>query len=164
VKSENGGINLAFVAIYTGGRLKHPEEHPASREFYEAGYEVIRQAAKTGHLLKEFSPNRVRFPEKAIEGEGSPVLTLTVWKNLQSLYRFTYSGQHLQALKDRNKWFESLQERQPNYVVWWTEKLSDVSWKEAFKRYDFYIQHGPDPFAFDFKHAFDECGQSVSIK
>ncbi|WP_394137683.1 DUF3291 domain-containing protein [Cytobacillus oceanisediminis] len=61
-----------------------------------------------------------------ITGEGSPILTLTVWKSLQSLYRFTYSGLHKQALQDRNKWFESLQERQPNYVVWWTEKLTDV--------------------------------------
>ncbi|WP_312857733.1 DUF3291 domain-containing protein [Bacillus haikouensis] len=62
------------------------------------------------------------------------MLKLTVWKSLQSLYRFTYSGH--QALRDRNKWFGALQERQPNYVVWWTEKVTDVSWKEAFKRYD----------------------------
>jgi hypothetical protein len=33
---------MAFVAIYTVGRLKHPYEHPASREFFEVGYEVIR--------------------------------------------------------------------------------------------------------------------------
>jgi hypothetical protein len=164
VKSINGGINLAFVAIYTVGRLKHPNEHPASREFFDVGDEVIRQAAKTGHLIKEFSPNRVLFPEKAIKGEGSPILTLTVWKSIQSLYRFTYSGQHMQALRDRKKWFGSLQERQPNYVVWWTEKVTDVSWKEAFKRYDFYIQHGPDPFAFDLKQVFDEFGERILLK
>jgi hypothetical protein len=79
---------LAFVAIYTVGRLKHPNEHPASREFFEVGNEVIRQAAKTGHLIKEFSSNRVLFPENAIKGEGFPILTLTVWKSLQSLLSF----------------------------------------------------------------------------
>ena len=158
------GITLAFVAIYTVGRLKHPIEHPASREFFEVGNEVIRQAAKTGHLIKEFSPNRVRFPEKSIQGDGSPILTLTVWKSLQSLHRFTYSDQHKQALRDRNKWFGSLTERQPNYVVWWTEKVTDVSWKEAFKRYEFYIQHGPAPFAFDFKSVFDEFGEKILLK
>jgi hypothetical protein len=46
---------MAFVAIYTVGRLKHPYEHPASREFFEVGYDVIRQAAKSGHLIEEFS-------------------------------------------------------------------------------------------------------------
>ncbi|WP_429981833.1 DUF3291 domain-containing protein [Lysinibacillus pakistanensis] len=28
---------------------------------------------------------------------------LTVWRNLQSLYHFTYSGQHKQALRDKSK-------------------------------------------------------------
>jgi len=42
----------------------------------------------------------------------------------------------MKALRSRNKWFGSLEERQPNYVVWWTDKVIDVSWREAFKRYD----------------------------
>ncbi|MGA5690836.1 DUF3291 domain-containing protein [Cytobacillus pseudoceanisediminis] len=155
---------MAFVAILTVGRLKHSEEHPASREFFEAGIEVMREAAKTGHLIKEFSPTRAKFPEETIKGEGTPILTLTVWTNLQSLYQFTYSGLHRQALQDRNKWFGPLPERQPNYVVWWTDMLSDVSWKEAFKRYDSYIQHGPDSSAFDFRHAFDQFGDLILLK
>lgn len=155
---------MAVVAIYTVGRLKHPEEHPASREFFEVGYEVYRQAAKTGHLIEEFSPYGVPFPEDAIKGVGLPILTLTVWKSLQSLYRFTYSGQHKQALRDRNKWIEPHQEKQPTYVLWWTAKVKDVSWEEAFKRYNYYIQHGPTPYAFDYKHAFDEIGEPFLLK
>jgi hypothetical protein len=149
---------MAFVAIYTVGRLKHPNEHPASREFFEVGNELIRQAAKSGELIKEFSPNRVRIPEETIKGNGVPILTLTVWRSFESLYRFTYSGQHKQALRDRSKWIEPQQEKQPTYVVWWTEKVTDVSWKEAFKRYNYFLHHGPTPFAFDYKHAFDEVG------
>ncbi|PFO09378.1 hypothetical protein COJ85_01870 [Bacillus sp. AFS076308] len=155
---------MAFVAIYTVGRLKHPYEHPASREFFEVGYDVIRQAVKSGNLIKEFSPNGVPFPEEAIPGDGDPILTLTVWKNLQSLYRFTYSGQHKQALRDRNKWIGPHQEKQPTYVLWWAEKVKEVSWEEAFKRYNYYIQNGPTPFAFDYKHAFDEVGETFVVK
>jgi len=143
---------MSFVAIYTVGRLKHPYEHPASREFFETGYEVMRQAYRSGQLIKEFSSDGVPFPEEVIKGEGLPILTLTVWKSLQSLSRFTYSKQHMQALRDRNKWFESHQEKkQPTYVIWRTEKADDVSWEEAFKRYNYYLQHGSTPFAFDFK-------------
>ena len=154
---------MAFVAIYTVGRLTHPYEHPASREFYEVGYKVMRQATNSGHLIKEFSPDGVPFPEEVIKGEGSPILTLTIWKSLQSLYRFTYSGKHKQALRDRSKWIEPHQEKQPTYVVWWTEMVKDVSWEEAFKRYNHYIQHGPTPFAFDYMHAFDECGKTLLV-
>jgi len=157
------GMFMALVSIYTVGRLNHPYDHPATREFFEVGYEVFRQASESGHLIEAFSPNGVPFPEVA-KGEGLPILTLTVWRNLQSLYRFTYSGQHRQALRDRRKWMEPYQEKHLSYVVWWTDKVKDVSWEEAFKRYNYYIQHGPTPFAFDFKHAFDEKGESCMVK
>ncbi|NWQ43431.1 DUF3291 domain-containing protein [Bacillus sp. EB106-08-02-XG196] len=155
---------MAFVSIYTVGMLKHHYDHPASREFYEVGHQVMRQAAKTGQLIEEFSPFGVAIPEEAKKGDGFPVLTLTVWKSLHGLYRFSYSGQHSQAMRDRSKWIESYPEKHLSYVVWWTEKVKDVSWQEAFKRYNFYLKHGPTSFAFDFKHTFDEKGEKYVIK
>lgn len=126
------------------------------------GNEVYRQATKSG-LIEAFSPERATFPEETVKGNGSPILTLTVWRSLQSLYLFTYSGQHKQALRDKSKWIEPYQKKHLSYVVWWTEKVKDVSWKEAFRRYTYYIQQGPTPFAFDFKHAFDEKGETFLI-
>lgn len=155
---------MAMVSIYTVGRLNHPYDHPASREFYRVGNDVFRQAIKSGQLIEDFSPIGVTIPVEIKKGEGDPVLTLTVWNSLQSLFKFTYSGNHMQALRDRNKWMESYQDKHQPYVVWWTENLNDVSWEEAFKRYDYYIQNGPTPFAFNFKNAFDEKGEPFLIK
>jgi hypothetical protein len=154
---------MALVSIYTVGRLNHPYDHPTSREFYEMGYKVMRQASVSGNLIEEFSSEGVPFPEET-KGKGYPVLTLTVWKSLQSLYRFTYSGKHSQALRNRSRWMEPYQEKHLSYVVWWTEKVKDVSWEEAFRRYNHYIEHGPTPFAFDFKNVFDEKGERFLIK
>lgn len=154
---------MAFVAIYTVGRLIHPYDHPTSREFYEMGYKVMRQASVSGHLIEEFSSDGVPIPEEA-KGKGYPVLTLTVWKDLKSLHRFTYSGKHSQALRNRSRWMEPYQEKHLSYVVWWTDKVKDVSWDEAFKRYNYYIKHGPTPFAFDFTHVFDEKGDTDVLK
>ncbi|WP_409300476.1 DUF3291 domain-containing protein [Peribacillus sp. SCS-155] len=152
---------MAFVVSYTVGRLKHPYEHPASREFFEVGYQVLRQAAISGNLLEEFSPEGVPLPEEVNNGDGYPILTLTVWKNLESLRSFTYSGKHMRALRDRDKWIEPHKGKHPSYVVWWTDKMEDVSWEEASKRYKNYIQHGPTPFSFDYKHAFDYKGERL---
>ncbi|MEA0562661.1 DUF3291 domain-containing protein [Lysinibacillus irui] len=153
---------MAFVAIYTIGRLNHPYDHPSSREFFQVGNEVYRQATKSG-LIESFSPEGVAFPEETVKGKGSPILTLTVWRNPQSLYHFTYSGQHKQALQDKSKWIEPYPEKHLSYVVWWTETVDDVSWIEAFKRYNYYIQHGSTAFAFDFKQPFDEKGDRFSL-
>lgn len=155
---------MALVSIYTVGRLKHPYDHPASRNFFKVGDEVFRQATKSGQLVEAFSSDGVSIPEESIKGEGYPVITLTVWRNLQSLFRFTYSDQHRQALRDKSKWMEAYQEKHLSYVVWWTENLNDVSWEEAFNRYSYYIQHGSTPFAFDFKQAYDEKGETYLIK
>ncbi|WP_226673540.1 DUF3291 domain-containing protein [Rossellomorea aquimaris] len=154
---------MAFVSIYTVGRLTHPYDHPVSREFYEMGYKVMRQATLSGHLIEEFSSDGVTLSVEAV-GKGYPVLTLTVWKNLQSLYRFTYAGKHSQALRNRNKWMEPDDGKHSSYVVWWTEKVKDVSWEEAAKRYDYYLEHKATPYAFDLKQAFDEGGNPCILK
>jgi hypothetical protein len=154
---------MAIVSIYTVGRLNQPYDHPASREFYEMGYKVMRQASVSGHLIEEFSSVGVLIPEEAI-GKGYPIQTLTVWKSLESLYQFTYSGKHSQALRNRSRWMEPYEEKHLSYVVWWTETVKDVSWEEAFKRYSYYIQLGPTPFAFDFKNAFNEKGEACMLK
>ncbi|WP_286162963.1 DUF3291 domain-containing protein [Bacillus sp. es.034] len=107
---------MAFVSIYTVGRLTHPHDHPVSREFYDVGFRVMRQAYVSGHLIEEFSSDGVSLPEEE-EGSGYPVLTLTIWKNLKSLYSFTYAGKHSQALRNRNKWMEPDDGKHSSYVV-----------------------------------------------
>ncbi|WP_260838799.1 DUF3291 domain-containing protein [Heyndrickxia oleronia] len=96
---------MGLVAIYTVGRLNHPYDHPISREFYEMGYKVMRQASLSGNMIEEFSAEGVPFPEEA-KGDGYPVLTLTVWKSLQSLYQFTYSGSKIakRCVVDADGW------------------------------------------------------------
>lgn len=154
---------MAQVAIYTIGRLNHPYDHPVSKGFYEMGYKVMRQASVSGDLIKEFSSDEVQIPEK-VKGKGYPVLTLTVWQSLQALYRFSYSGKHSQALRNRSRWMESYEDKHIPYIIWWTETVNDVSWEEAFRRYNHYKDHGSTPFAFDFKHAFDEKGEVLVMK
>ena len=53
---------MALVAIYTVGRLNHPYDHPISREFYEMGYKVMRQASLSGNMIEEFFSRRSAFP------------------------------------------------------------------------------------------------------
>lgn len=154
---------MAYVSIYTVGRLLHPYDHPASRDFFEVGDRIFRQARRSG-MVEAFSLDGIAFPEEAIKGEGYPILTLTVWRDLQSLFRFTYSGRHHQALRDRSKWMQPYREKHLSYCLWWTENPEGVSWEEAFKRYNHYIKLGSTPFAFDFKQAYDENGETCLVK
>lgn len=149
---------MAFVSIYTEGKLLHPYNHPVSRDFYDMGYRVMRQASLSGNLIKDLSSPNPPLRKEPKDGEY-PALTLSVWKNLETLHRFTYSGKHSQALRNKKKWMDTSQKGHGTYIIWWTEKVKDVTWEEAFKRYEYYLEHGPTPYAFDFKHAFNEEGE-----
>ncbi|GGH74948.1 hypothetical protein GCM10010978_14300 [Compostibacillus humi] len=59
---------------------------------------------------------------------------------------------------------ERNRENHRSYVVWWTKKLEDIIWEEAFKRYKYCIWHGPAPFSFGFQHAFAENGKPFVLK
>ena len=157
---------MSFVSIYTIGRLNHPYDHPSSVDFFKVGNDVFAQAINSRQMIKAFpfSPHGVPIPPEAFKGKGFPVLTLTVWRNLESLHHYTYSGLHRQALRDRSKWMEPYSEKHLSYVIWWTDKLDEVSWQEAFKRYNHYIENGPTAFAFDYKHAFDDQGKVIKFK
>ena len=45
---------IAYVSIYTTGRLSYLYGHPVSRDFYITGAKVMRQAAQTGSFIKDF--------------------------------------------------------------------------------------------------------------
>lgn len=85
--------------------------------------------------------------------------TLSLWKDLSSVYRFVYSGLHLEALKKRSEWF--LKPEWPTYAVWWVDEDYVPQWKEACEKLEQLHFDGATASSFDFKHPFDESGQSI---
>ena len=107
---------IAYVSIYTTGRLSYLYGHPVSRDFYITGAKVMRQAAQTGSFIKDFSSDRVPISDDS-KGKGYPVITITVWKNVESLYQFTFSEKLIEALRNRSNWMERNRVNHCSYVV-----------------------------------------------
>lgn len=59
---------------------------------------------------------------------------------------------------------EPYQDHHTSYVVWWTGSAKEVTWKEAFDRYDYYLKHGSTPYVFDLKCAYDDKGDPCMLK
>jgi len=86
--------------------------------------------------------------------------TLSVWKDIESVFAFAYSGRHLEALQRRADWFEL--RRWPTYVAWWVGDDEIPTWAEACARLERLHAGGPGPSAFDFHHPFDASGKPVT--
>jgi hypothetical protein len=101
-----------------------------------------------------------RFFKKDVDPPFSDATTLSVWRDLESARRFAYASVHLEALQKRKEWFRPPE--WPTYVAWWIEDDETPTWGDAFARLEYIHDHGPSPYAFNFKQAFDGDGNLLT--
>ncbi len=87
-------------------------------------------------------------------------VTLSIWRDIDSVFAFAYGGLHIEALRRRSDWFEA--RRWPTYVAWWIGDDDQPTWAEATARLDRLHAEGPTPEAFDFHRPFDALGRPLA--
>ncbi|MDX2214835.1 MAG: DUF3291 domain-containing protein [Oculatellaceae cyanobacterium bins.114] len=80
------------------------------------------------------------------------LITLTVWRSLESLSNYVYGHAHAGIMRDRRRWFEKSDS--PNLAMWWIPADHTPTVEEAKERLCHLQQHGSTPYAFSFKHPF----------
>lgn len=89
-------------------------------------------------------------------------MTLSLWRDLESVATFAYGGAHGEALSKRHDWVMS--GAWPGYVAWWVEERHQPDWKEAVDRLDLLHAQGSTPAAFTFRRPFDSAGSRARLK
>lgn len=92
-----------------------------------------------------------------VENESQMAMTLSLWKDLESVAAFAYHGPHGDALTKRKEWFPS--RGLPVYVAWWVSDEHSVNWEEGASRLDHLHTHGSSAVAFNFSKPFDAQGR-----
>jgi hypothetical protein len=162
---------MARLAFLTLGPLRDPRTHDRSKGFFDR----VPAVFETAEHSEGFIARSIRDPENGQYGWGNPacptfvsqdlnehlVHTLSLWRDLESVYAFAYSELHAQALRLRREWFDEPQ--YPNYVAWWTADAHTPSAHEATGRLEQLNAEGPTPDAFNFKRPFDAHGQPAAL-
>lgn len=164
---------MAKVAFYTFGLLKDVEQCPEAQGFVDRIPAVFQtsdfaegQIDRRGHPVKGPVPD-VRFGPYVVPEIFDPALTsriyqtLSFWSDLESVWAFAYGGNHGEALQHRREWFE--QTEWPVYAAWWVDDGELSSITDALERATHLYQHGPTPYAFDFRTAFTPDGQPYKL-
>ena len=86
--------------------------------------------------------------------------TLSLWKDLDAVRVFAYSGLHQSAIRQRHKWFKVPD--WPSYAMWWVSDTEVPTWADAAWRLDYLMQHGPTGVSFVFRVPFNETGLLVT--
>ncbi|RKH68303.1 DUF3291 domain-containing protein [Corallococcus llansteffanensis] len=170
------------VAFTTFAILKKPYGNPEVQEFDDRTPAVFLEAENASGFIaraRESSSSELsnfhrdwghwgkfcvpRFYTLGRENENDQrASTLSVWKDLQSVLAFAYSGLHMEALRKRKEWF--LEPAWPSYAMWWVEDDHVPTWQEACERLELLHDQGPTPQVFDFKKCFDAQGNAVDLK
>lgn len=80
------------------------------------------------------------------------IVNLSVWQDVESLWRFVYKSAHTEIMRRRREWFDKMAEDYA--VLWWVPAGTIPSESEAWKRLQKLRQTGPGPQAFTFKQSF----------
>lgn len=89
-------------------------------------------------------------------------MTLSLWRDLESVAAFSYRGMHGDALSKRGEWFTK--GPWPSYVAWWVEGHHQPTWREAVDRIDLLHARGSTSAAFTFRQPFDAAGTAMRLK
>lgn len=140
------------IAQYNIARLKEPLDAPLLADFV-ADLDRVNGLGDAAdgfvwrHQTAEGNSTAIR-----VRGDDMMIINFTVWRDIEALYAYTFTGGHLEVYRKRRKWFAHLD--YPFSVLWWVpaSHLPDVD--EANARLDALIADGPTPRAFTFKRRF----------
>jgi heme-degrading monooxygenase HmoA len=84
------------------------------------------------------------------------LVNMSVWRSVQALADFVYSGSHRAIMARRREWFVPM--REAFQVLWWVPEDALPSVGDAVDRLAHLREHGPTPFAFTFRSPFPALG------
>jgi hypothetical protein len=162
---------MARLAFLTLGMLHEPRTHERSKGFFDRVPGIFGSAARSEGFIDQSR----RDPGNGEYSWGEPfcptflspdldphlVHTLTLWRDLESVYAFAYSALHAEALRLRREWFP--ESKVPTYVMWWAADDHPPLVKDAIDRLEQLNAEGPTPAAFNFKRPFDADGQPTAL-
>ncbi len=158
------------LALYTFGILKEPEESPTNIGFVTRNENNFQAAEMSEGFIARSGYDDNPGPQswgahlypRFYKGDDahSPS-TLSLWQDLASAMAFSFSGIHAEAMRHGHEWF--VKREWPGYALWWVDENHQPDWAEAVVRHEHLHDHGPSPFAFTFKQAFDAGGKPTII-
>jgi hypothetical protein len=148
-------FHLAQINI---GRLLAPLDDPKIAGFV-AQLDPINALADSAPgfvwRLQAASGNATEF---AYNDDPFVIVNMSVWTSVEALRNYVYTSRHIEAFRDRAKWFE----KQSHYCLWWIPAGHIPTVAEGRERLERYQQHGPTPYSFWFSKLFPARVQEVA--
>lgn len=155
---------MTAIALYTFGLLHEEHAHPRNISFGEMVHAVFAHAEGVEGFVWVNMDVWDGFPRLQEPDRLTTAQTLSLWRDLPSVYHFAYHELHAEALRRRQEWFVKARSRWPTYVTWWVADDHRPTWPEAAERLERLYDQGATPHAFDFTHPYDAEGRPMQLR
>jgi hypothetical protein len=150
-------VDTSDSAAVRGFVLREPMNFAAAERapgfIARSGYKGVPGPRSWGPLV---------FPRFLAEhGAADGVSSLSLWRDIESLMAFTYTGVHADALKHARNW--AVVQEWPPMVLFWVPAGRRPDWEEGAKRLEMLFDHGSGPQCFTFKEPCDPDGRPTKI-
>ncbi|MFJ4655567.1 DUF3291 domain-containing protein [Nocardia sp. NPDC088792] len=145
-------MHLAQINI---GRLVAPEGDPRVADFY-AGLDEINALAEASpgfvwRLIDGDTNNATSL--RPFEGDPDMLINISVWESRDALFDYVYRSAHMDFLRRRREFFLPMGE--VFTALWWIPEGHTPGIEESIERLEHLREHGPTPYAFTFRSAFE---------
>jgi hypothetical protein len=90
------------------------------------------------------------------------IINMSVWRDVDSLFRYVYHSSHRELIKGKKEWFQNL--GKPHMAMWWVEAGHTPTLSDAKGKLALIEQLGACPEAFHVKHLFDPNGNTITYE
>ncbi len=151
--------SLAQVNI---AKIIAPLDNPLMADFVDNLDRINALAeASDGFIwrLKEDANNATSI---TIYNDDFLIVNMSVWKDIDRLFTFTYQTAHLEIFKRRREWFEKMKDM--HMALWYVAEDSKPNIADAQERLNYIRVNGDTPFAFTFKKRFSATEALTYLK
>ena len=143
--------------------LRAPLDHPSMTDFVAQINRINAIAdADPGFVWRLRSEGSDDATSIRAFDDDRILITLTVWRSLESLFNYVYRNDHAAIMHDRRRWFE--RSEQPPLALWWIPAGHIPTVAEAKERLEYLRCHGATPYAFSFSKPFSPNQPEMALQ
>jgi hypothetical protein len=152
-----GDATGPHLAQFNFARARHQPDDSRMAGFVDALDEINHLADRSPGFIWRLQTGTGHALEiRPFADDNLKLVTLSTWRDIESLRRFVYRGAHAGFLGRRSEWFE---EPQGAYLVmWWRDERAPPTVEEGLERLERLQRDGPTPEAFDMSTAYRPDG------
>ena len=140
-----------YLANINVAKVLTSKMDPGMQDFFDNINKVNQLADNSDGFIWRYDEDTDPLNNTLFGGDEF-VVNFSVWKDIDSLYEFTYRSFHADIFRRKKEWFARLKE--PTMALWYVPIGHIPTQKEASEKLHYIRIHGPSPISFNFKERF----------